>query len=153
MEKKQTAVQWLLTKHPELGMLGYDIIKQALQMEREQIEEAFDCGYNDYYPPSSKFDGDSDTYYTQTFKPEPMNTKHTPAPINRLIFSKIESCIGTYSNSLTKSITEDVYNKVIAPYEKLIDNIKGELDETQNGLDVTIESIKDMIDSFKKATE
>lgn len=82
-----------------------------------------------------------------------MSTKHTPAPINRLIFSKIESCIGTYSNSLTKSITEDVYNKVIAPYEKLIDNIKGELDETQNGLDVTIESIKDMIDSFKKATE
>lgn len=59
---------------------------------------------------------------------------------------------------MTKSIAEDVYAKVIVPYEKLIDNIKGELEETENGLEVTLESVKDMIKSFeeeaiKKATE
>lgn len=80
-----------------------------------------------------------------------MNTKHTPAPINQSIFSKIESCIGTYSNALTKSIAEEVYTKVVVPYESLIDNIQGELEETENGLDVTIESIKDMINSFKES--
>ena len=71
MEKKITAVQFLLSHIADEGkdMIGRDILEQAIQMEREQIEEAFDCGYNDYYPPSSKFDGDSDTYFTQNFKP------------------------------------------------------------------------------------
>lgn len=43
MEKKQTAVQFLLSHIADEGkdMIGRDIIEQAIQMEREQIEEAY----------------------------------------------------------------------------------------------------------------
>jgi len=42
MEKKQTAVQFLLSHIADEGkdMIGRDILEQALQMERDQIEEA-----------------------------------------------------------------------------------------------------------------
>ena len=41
MEKKQTAVQFLLSHIADEGkdMIGRDILEQALQMERDQIEE------------------------------------------------------------------------------------------------------------------
>jgi len=65
MEKKQTAVQWIIEQlqAPCRGIPSH-IIEQALQMEREQIEEAFKDGIT----------GDSKCvtateYYTQTFKP------------------------------------------------------------------------------------
>jgi hypothetical protein len=43
MEKKQTAVQFLLSHIADEGkdMIGRDILEQAIQMERDQIEEAF----------------------------------------------------------------------------------------------------------------
>lgn len=46
MQKKQTAVQFLLSHIADEGkdMIGRDIIEQALQMEREQIEDAFRDG-------------------------------------------------------------------------------------------------------------
>lgn len=59
MEKKITAVQWLLSKHPELGMLGDDIIEQVLQMEREQMLEASISGSM----------GKSFEEFYQTYKP------------------------------------------------------------------------------------
>ena len=45
MEKKQTAVQWLKQICDDRGyILMQDYFEQALQMEREQIEEAFRDG-------------------------------------------------------------------------------------------------------------
>ena len=43
MEKKQTAVQFLLSHIADEGkdMIGRDILEQAIQMERDQIEEAY----------------------------------------------------------------------------------------------------------------
>lgn len=54
MENNPTTVQWLLNKHPELGMLGHDIIEQAIQMEREQLISfgEFTSGFKREYNPS-----------------------------------------------------------------------------------------------------
>ena len=60
MSKKQTAVQWLQSQYencPE-SFLTDDGFNKALQMEREQIEEAFDNGI--------PFEKGSE-YYTQTY--------------------------------------------------------------------------------------
>lgn len=72
MEKKQTAVQWLI-KEISRDNIGKAIIatldtefKQALQMERERIEEAYKQGQYDS-PPIRETDAAQ--YYTQTFKP------------------------------------------------------------------------------------
>ena len=69
MEKKQTAVQFLLSHIADEGkdMIGRDILEQALQMEREQIEEAFNKGYDDheYNNTETKFGADPDVYYTE----------------------------------------------------------------------------------------
>jgi hypothetical protein len=80
MEKKQTAVEWLQNNMPDIYLIipirlaleFHAKFQQALQMEREQIEEAYDegksygidvgCGRNPAYT-------NSETYYTQTFKP------------------------------------------------------------------------------------
>lgn len=40
--KKQTAVEWLVERLAENGILHSSDINQAKQMEREQIEEAYD---------------------------------------------------------------------------------------------------------------
>ena len=73
MEKKQTAVQWLEQKMRMRQMTIYEfeeLFRKALQMEREQIEEAYNegschgvdvgCGRR----PESK---NGEQYYTQTF--------------------------------------------------------------------------------------
>ena len=67
MEKKQTSVQFLLSHIADEGkdMIGRDILEQAIQMEREQIEEAFDEGdCNGTFETINR-----KQYYTQTFKP------------------------------------------------------------------------------------
>ena len=46
-DKKQTAVEWLFEQLPEhlrLSKDGFDMLQQAKQMEREQIEEAWSGG-------------------------------------------------------------------------------------------------------------
>jgi hypothetical protein len=49
-DKKQTAVQWLLEQWPILeSQLPSSIIDEALQMEREQIETAYQAGDGDAY--------------------------------------------------------------------------------------------------------
>jgi hypothetical protein len=70
MEKKQTSVQWLLQQIENNLAIGYNNItkqqhEQALQMEREQIEEAFQDGWMQGHYKSI----DKAEYYTQTFKP------------------------------------------------------------------------------------
>ena len=73
MEKKQTAVQWLERKMRMRQMTLYEfqeLFRKALQMEREQIEEAYNEGYCHGVDvgcgrrPESK---NGEQYYTQTF--------------------------------------------------------------------------------------
>lgn len=67
MEKKQTAVQWLKQICDDRGyILMQDYFEQALQMEREQIEEAFVAG-DERGTKGIPFNAEQ--YYTQTFKP------------------------------------------------------------------------------------
>ena len=67
---KQTAVEWLENEIAGLdtGMSYHyfeDKIKQAKEMEKEQIEDAYRTGWINYLP-----DKDSKEYYNQTFKSE-----------------------------------------------------------------------------------
>ncbi len=66
MEKKQTAVQWLVNEYAksfkiQVNAVMLESIEQALQMEREQIQKAFVSGDNHghYTEPSE--------YYKQTY--------------------------------------------------------------------------------------
>ncbi|HJV19308.1 MAG TPA: hypothetical protein VJ552_05465 [Sediminibacterium sp.] len=74
MEKKQTSVQWLEQKIKEQGTKHFfslrELINKAIQMEREQIEEAYNEGYCHGVDvgcgrrPESK---NGEQYYTQIF--------------------------------------------------------------------------------------
>ena len=77
-EKKQTAVRWLIEHqsnmpnllHGNITLEEYqrvkdDIINKALQMEREQIEEAYKCGK---IPAMFSFNTPTaNEYYTDTY--------------------------------------------------------------------------------------
>ena len=75
--KKQTAVEWLVALQMERGFL-YDLdVEAALQMEREQIEEAYKQGDEDgYHSTESQSDYEAEgrskciaeQYYSKTFK-------------------------------------------------------------------------------------
>lgn len=66
--KKQTAVQWLqkslhLTFEQEMKFEG--LFQQALEMEKQQIFDAYDAAYmNGYYDNGI----DEDKYFNETFK-------------------------------------------------------------------------------------
>jgi hypothetical protein len=70
MEKKKTAVEWLQHNMPDIYLIipvrlaleFHAKFQQALQMEREQIEEAYNEGDANF----SLFK-DGNQYYTQTF--------------------------------------------------------------------------------------
>jgi len=68
METKQTAVQWLLEQWPILeSQIPQAIINNVLQMEREQIEDAFRYGvdvdlFNDNMPCQT-----AQQYYNETY--------------------------------------------------------------------------------------
>ena len=66
MSKKQTAVEWLKEKIED-ELTGFTVVwgeefEQALQLEREQIEDAFDEGN-----PNGFIDKNGEQYYTQTY--------------------------------------------------------------------------------------
>jgi uncharacterized protein YwqG len=71
MSKQQTAVEWLLENMPEdyMASIPYELAEQALQMNREQIEQAFIKG-NEFVP-KWKINGvpyiESEQYYEQTY--------------------------------------------------------------------------------------
>ena len=69
MEKKITAVQFLLSHIADEGkdMIGRDILEQAIQMERNQIEEAFKAAL----PLDDNPEYMADKYYKKTFNPSP----------------------------------------------------------------------------------
>jgi hypothetical protein len=66
---KQTAVEWLLERWPILqSQLPSSIIKQALEMEREQIVDAWNDGdYAYFYSIEGKEFEDGDEYYEEKF--------------------------------------------------------------------------------------
>ena len=45
---KQTAVEWLIDKYIIVGGITPAMVEQAKQMEKEQIIDAYDRGYNEY---------------------------------------------------------------------------------------------------------
>ncbi|OYY99534.1 MAG: hypothetical protein B7Y37_13670 [Sphingobacteriia bacterium 28-36-52] len=67
MEKKQTAVQWLIENAKGFHNAESSKVmqEQALSMFREQIEEAYKEGGDWEELPQPRFNN----YYTQTFKP------------------------------------------------------------------------------------
>jgi hypothetical protein len=68
---KQTAVEWFYQR-----ILAKDIesvFKQAKEMEKEQIRDAFNAGDLDsdtYFIPFLKESDESENYYNETFKSE-----------------------------------------------------------------------------------
>jgi hypothetical protein len=66
---KQTAVEWLVKK---LNLEGYDYtVEQAIEMEKEQIEDAYEIGFADAwddarYDDEPKYAG-SEQYYNETY--------------------------------------------------------------------------------------
>ena len=67
METKQTAVEWLVEKMSqynfEMEVVRDKYIPEAIQMEKEQIKNAFDKGYSYYL-----FNGGGEQYYNETYK-------------------------------------------------------------------------------------
>ena len=62
---KQTAVEWLVK---ELNLEGYDYtVKQAKEMEKQQIENAFASGIYDGGENVSQYNMSSEQYYNETF--------------------------------------------------------------------------------------
>jgi hypothetical protein len=70
MEKKLTAVQWLIQtmcnsqgmEQPQID----EVFQQALRMERQQIEEAY---FHSLFDVSNYLSNETPNYYTKTFKP------------------------------------------------------------------------------------
>jgi hypothetical protein len=64
---KQTAVEWLIDELKDNGIdyldLAYEIIEQALEMEKQQIIDAYIEGYS-----SNLNASDSEKYYNETYK-------------------------------------------------------------------------------------
>lgn len=75
--KKQTAVEWLVNELIELGMvyplsIGIEKINQAKEMEKQQIMNAVDVGFEEgsKFPEDIKLN-DAEQYYNETFTEQP----------------------------------------------------------------------------------
>ena len=68
----KTAVEWLeqefIKLESTIGVYGimYELIEQAKEMEKEQIEDAYKQGQHDSDPRET----DAEDYYNETFKSE-----------------------------------------------------------------------------------
>jgi hypothetical protein len=66
---KQTAVEWLKFRYKNnINLMDYDF-NQALEMEQEQIEDAFNAGVNSedfFYPSTGKLE--CEIYYEETYR-------------------------------------------------------------------------------------
>ena len=71
--KKQTAVEWLTQKLPQIQQEGLrDILEQAKEMEREQIMDAYiqGCEKGEMFNNENRaFTTDAEQYYNETFNP------------------------------------------------------------------------------------
>lgn len=64
---KQTAVEWLIQEYINSSFINIQIMKKALEMEKEQIVEAHNCGYSEGIYQSCE---SGEQYYNETFKSE-----------------------------------------------------------------------------------
>ncbi len=65
-----TAVEWLKFRYKNnINLMDYDF-NQALEMEKQQIENAFNAGVNseDFFCPPFEI-SESEQYYNETYKP------------------------------------------------------------------------------------
>lgn len=71
---KQTAVQWLveqLENHNGVTRAGFEkCIQESIEMEKEQIKDAFNFGVYDGGGIVKKYKMSGEQYYNQTFKSE-----------------------------------------------------------------------------------
>ena len=74
MENKQTAVEWLVEQiNPDIktmqGNIIQDLLEQAKQMEKEQIEDAHIEGQRvfDKHPHTQWTNDQAEQYYTETY--------------------------------------------------------------------------------------
>ena len=58
--KKQTAVEWLVEQYKKVGGISISMSKQAKEMEKEQIIDAYESLDHRY----------GENYYNETFKSE-----------------------------------------------------------------------------------
>jgi hypothetical protein len=67
---KQTAVEWLLDKYIIVGGITQTMVEQAIQMEKEQIMDAFVECWKANVPDGIECKLDAEEYYNETFKSE-----------------------------------------------------------------------------------
>jgi hypothetical protein len=74
---KQTAVEWLIENShiiPKNELNKRELIKQAKEMEKEQISKAYEQGSEDgYWHPENGYSNEfesAEQYYNETFKSE-----------------------------------------------------------------------------------
>ena len=65
---KQTAVEWLIEQFEKNGYIGLQAEKQAKQMEKEQIIDAFGTGCHHESKRLVGYHDIAEQYYNQTFK-------------------------------------------------------------------------------------
>jgi NADH:ubiquinone oxidoreductase subunit 3 (subunit A) len=72
MNKQQTAVDWYAIEMAEYlrsmygdGIINIDILKQAKEMEKEQILDAYECGFESEH--DARIPQSSMIYYKQTY--------------------------------------------------------------------------------------
>ena len=71
---KQTAVEWLYDQIENKGKSIYEILDQAKAMEKEQIMDSFNEGFDEGCRYTTGFEQmlweDDEQYYNETFKSE-----------------------------------------------------------------------------------
>ena len=71
---KPTAIKWLYDQIENHGKCIYEVIEQAKSMEKEQIMDAFNEGFNEGCRYTTGFEQmlweDDEQYYNETFKSE-----------------------------------------------------------------------------------
>jgi hypothetical protein len=70
-DKQQTAVEWLVEKlygDNQIFGVSVDLLNQAIEMEKEQVENAYYTGAANFSEHSTKAVRWSKQYYNETFK-------------------------------------------------------------------------------------
>jgi hypothetical protein len=68
---KQTAVDWLFNEYIDRGLITIEAIKQAIEMEKQQIEDAYEIGFADAWD-DARYDDEptyagAEQYYNKTY--------------------------------------------------------------------------------------
>ena len=67
----KTAVDWLFNEYINRGVITIEAIKQAIEMEKQQIEDAYDIGFADAWD-DARYDEDpkyagAEQYYKEIY--------------------------------------------------------------------------------------